>query len=181
MSRQNTGLLAEARGRLRFFLALALFFPLAQPQAITTQTFQVSASIVRGCSVISGTGGELGSLNFGSRSGVTSGTVSTQFVPNTALSLACTPGVALSMSINEGQHATSVRNMQRAQGEERVPYRLYNNSSLAANSEIGVNQTDAVPVSDASNIVLTLFGVAQLTGLSPAGVYSDQLTVTLSW
>lgn len=181
MSRNNTGLLAGARELLRFFGLLAVFFPFAQPQAITTQTFQVNASIVRGCSVVSGTGGELGTLNFGSHSGVTRGVVSTQFVPHTALSLACTPGVALSMSINGGQHYASVRNMQRAEGTERVSYRLYSSSSLAANSEIGVNQTVAVPVSDASTIALTLFGVAQLTGLSPAGVYSDQLTVTLSW
>lgn len=181
MQRNKKGLQAEAGGSLRLFLLLGLFFPCAQALAITTQTFQVNASVVRGCSVVAGTGGEWGTLNFGSHSGVASGAVNTQFVPNTALSLACTPGVELTMSINGGQYYDSVRHMQRAQGTERVPYRLYSNSSLAANSEIGLNQAVPVSVNDASNIALTLFGVAQLSGFSPAGVYSDQLTVTLSW
>jgi len=166
--------------RTGFFFALTIL-PFSGPQALTKQTFQISATIVRGCSVVSGTGGELGMLNFGTRSGAALGTISTQFVPNTALSLACTPGVALTMTIDGGQHYASVRNMQRAQGAERVPYRLYSSSSLAANSEIVVNQQVAIPVTDAGNIALTLFGVAQLTALSPAGVYNDQLTVTLSW
>ncbi|WES70676.1 spore coat U domain-containing protein [Superficieibacter sp. HKU1] len=156
-------------------------FPLISPEAVTTQSFQVNASIVPGCSVIGGAGGELGTLNFGTRSGVTSGPISTRFVPDTALSLACTPGVALSMSINGGQHYTTVRNLQRTDGTEQVPYRLYSSSSLAADSEIGVNQAVTVPLNDTNNVALTLFGVAQLTGLNPAGVYNDRLTVTLSW
>lgn len=150
-------------------------------QAVTQQTFQVGATIEPGCSVASGTGGVLGSLNFGTHTGVESGRVTASFVPNSALSLACTPGVALSMSINGGLHYTSVRNMQRSGGTEVVPYRLYRTSTLAANSEIGVNQTLSVTYTDSNNIALTLFGAAQLTGFSPAGNYSDQLTVTLSW
>ena len=34
---------------------------------------------------------------------------------------------------------------------------------------------------NSNNIALPLFGVALLTGFSPAGTYTDQLTVTLSW
>lgn len=166
---------------MRLFVVMTNVFPLVPLQAVTTQSFQVSASIVPGCSVISGAGGELGSLNFGSHSGVTSGPISTRFVPDNALSLACTPGVTLSMSINGGQHYTTARNMQRTDGTEQVPYRLYSSSSLAADSEIGVNQTVTVSLNDANNVALILFGVAQLTGMSPAGVYSDRLTITLSW
>ncbi len=62
-----------------------------------------------------------------------------------------------------------------------MPYRLYSSSSLAANSEIGVNQAVSVAYTNSNNIALPLFGVALLTGFSPAGNYSDQLTVTLSW
>lgn len=149
--------------------------------AITTQSFQVKATIVPGCSVTSGTGGVLGVLNFGTRSGVATGQVSTQFVPNGSLSLACTPGVALKMSINGGTHYTTVRNMQRSGGTQLVGYRLYSNSSLAANAEIGVNQDVSITYSDSNNISLPLYGVAQLSGFSPAGSYTDQLTVTLSW
>jgi spore coat protein U-like protein len=102
-------------------------------------------------------------------------------VPNSGLTLACTPGVALSMSIDGGQNYSTVRNMARSGGTERVPYRLYSASSLSAASEIGVNQAVTVTYSNSNNITLPIFGAAQLTGFSPAGSYSDRLTVTLSW
>lgn len=148
----------------------------------TTQNFKVSATITPGCSVVTGSGGALGTLNFGTHTGVESSRVSTQFVPNASLSLACTPGVALSMSIDGGQHlVSSMRNLQRSGGTNLVPYQLYSSSSLAANSLIGINQSVSVAYTDSNNISLTLYGAAQLTGFSPAGNYSDQLTVTLSW
>ncbi|MDY1039089.1 fimbrial major subunit CsuA/B family protein [Enterobacteriaceae bacterium RIT714] len=171
-----------AEGKLRIFFALICALCHAtSTQAVTSQPFQVSATIVPGCSVTAGSGGLLGTLNFGTLSGVATGQVSTSFVPNGSLSIACTPGVALSMSIDGGQHYASVRRMQRASGTETVGYRLYSSSSLAANSEIGVNQAVPVTYTNSNNIALPLFGVALLTGFSPAGTYSDQLTVTLSW
>ncbi|MGK9173073.1 spore coat U domain-containing protein [Yokenella regensburgei] len=147
---------------------------------ISQQTFTVGATITPGCSVTSGAGGVLGSLNFGTHTGAESGRVSTSFVPNAALSLACTPGVALSMTIDNGVNYASVRNLQRAGGTQRVPYRLYTSSSLAANSEI-TTQPVAISYTDANAIALSIFGAAQLTALTPAGTYTDQLTVTLSW
>ncbi|MEG1212447.1 MAG: spore coat U domain-containing protein [Leclercia sp.] len=166
---------------LRAFFILSTLLAAGNTGAVTTQSFQVNATVTPGCSVAAGSGGLLGTLNFGTHTGVESGQVSTQFVPNGALSIACTPGVALSMSIDGGQHYTSVRNMQRAGATSQVAYRLYSSSSLAANSEIGVNQAVSVTYSNSNNIALPLFGVALLTGFSPAGNYSDQLTVTLSW
>ncbi|MDK9356827.1 spore coat U domain-containing protein [Lelliottia sp. V106_10] len=171
-----------AEGKLRLvFVLIAGVAAVGTAHAVTSQSFQVSATIVPGCSVTTGTGGVLGTLNFGTRSGVATGQVSTSFVPNGSLSIACTPNVALSMSIDGGQHYSSVRRMQRASGTEMVAYRLYSSSSLAANSEIGVNQAVPVTYTNSNNIALPLFGVALLTGFSPAGTYSDQLTVTLSW
>lgn len=149
--------------------------------AVTTQSFQVNATVAAGCSVTSGAGGAFGTLDFGRHNGVSAARVATGFVPNTSLNLACTPGVAISMAIDGGQHYGTVRNLQRANGAERVPYRLYTSASLAANSEIGVNQTLPVSYTNSNNITLPIFAAAQLTGLSPAGTYTDQLTVTLSW
>ncbi|WP_425294660.1 Csu type fimbrial protein [Kosakonia calanthes] len=171
------------RGVLRAISGLILLGMLARQEAlaVTTQTFTVGATITPGCSVVSGSGGALGALNFGTRTGVQSGQVTTSFVPNASLSLGCTPGVALSMSINGGQNYSTVRNMQRSGGTERVPYRIYSSSTLAANTEIGVNQAVSVAYTDGNNISLAIFGAAQLTGFSPAGNYTDQLTVTLSW
>ncbi|MCM7591500.1 spore coat U domain-containing protein [Enterobacter chuandaensis] len=171
-----------AEGSVQPFAALVLGLLMVSPaNAVTSQSFKVSAIIVPGCAVATGSGGLLGTLDFGTHNGVESAPVSTSFVPNGALSIACTPGVALSMSINGGQNYSSVRRMKRANGTEMVPYRLYSSSSLAANSEIGVNQAIPVTYTNSNNIALPLFGVALLTGFSPAGTYSDQLTVTLSW
>ncbi|EPJ7086182.1 Csu type fimbrial protein [Citrobacter amalonaticus] len=176
----SVGFQRGGRGRLRLFLAM-VGLSAVPVMAVTTQSFQLNATITPGCSVTTGSGAALGTLNFGTYSGVENRQVSAQFVPNAALALACTPGVALSMTIDSGRNYTSVRNMQRAGGTERVAYRLYSASSLAANSEIGVNQPVSVVYTDSNNIALPLFGAATLTGFSPAGNYSDQLTVTLSW
>lgn len=178
----NQKLHHRGEGQLRALFSLSMLLLAAgSSEAVTTQSFQVSATITPGCSVAAGSGGLLGTLNFGTHSGVARGSVNTSFVPNGSLSIACTPGVALSMSIDGGQYYTSVRNMQRSGATDRVAYRLYSSSSLAANSEIGVNQAVSVTYTNSNNIALPLFGVALLTGFSPAGNYSDQLTVTLSW
>lgn len=149
--------------------------------AVTQQSFLVGATITPGCSVASGSGGLFGTLDFGSHNGVESGIASNAFIPNTSLALACTPGVALSMTIDGGKHYTSLRNMVRTGGNEAVPYRLYTSGALTANSEIMVNQAVAITYSNSNNITLPIYGAAQLTGFSPAGTYTDQLTVTLSW
>ncbi|WP_310607834.1 Csu type fimbrial protein [Buttiauxella brennerae] len=149
--------------------------------AVTTQSFQVGATITPGCSVASGTGGIFGTLNFGSHTGVENGVRSSALLPDTSLALACTPGVALSMTIDGGKHYTTLRNMVRTGSTEAVPYRLYTSGALTANTEILVNQAVAITYSNSNNITLPIFGAAQLTGFSPAGTYTDQLTVTLSW
>ena len=158
-----------------FFALIVGLLMAPAAEAVTSQSFKVSATIVPGCAVATGSGGVLGTLDFGTHNGVESAPVSTSFVPNGALSIACTPGVALSMSINGGQNYSTVRRMKRSNGADVVGYRLYSSSSLAANQAIPVTY------SNSNNIALPLFGVALLTGFSPAGTYSDQLTVTLSW
>ncbi|GJL39585.1 TPA: spore coat U domain-containing protein [Enterobacter chengduensis] len=176
------GLRKRAEGNVQpFFALIAVLLLIPAAGAVTSQSFKVSATIVPGCAVAAGSGGLYGTLDFGSHNGVESAPVNTSFVPNGALSIACTPGVTLSMSIDGGQNYSSVRRLKRANGTEMVAYRLYSSSSLAANSEIGLNQAIPVAYSNSNNIALPLFGVALLTGFSPAGTYSDQLTVTLSW
>jgi spore coat protein U-like protein len=165
----------------RLALISALIGPPAAALTVASSSFQVGATITPGCSVSSGTGGAFGTFNFGSHSGVESGLASAAFVPNGSLALACTPGVALSMTIDGGQNYATVRRMKRADGSDTVPYRLYTSSSLTAGSEILLNQPVSVPYSNSNNITLPLYGAAQLTGFSPAGTYSDQLTVILSW
>ncbi len=150
-------------------------------QALPTQTFQVTASVVAGCVVTGASNGVWGTLNFGQWSAIDTRPVSASFVASSALQLACTPGTTLNMAINGGSHFTTTRNLKIASNSERVAYRLYREANHNASSEIGVNQSVGISYGDANHITLPIYGLLQLSGPTRAGVYSDTLTVTLSW
>lgn len=78
----------SAEGVVHPFLTLLVGLMLIPDAgAVTSQSFRVSATVVPGCSVSTGTGGRFGTLNFGTRSGVESAPVSTSFVADGALSI----------------------------------------------------------------------------------------------
>ncbi|MCW0312303.1 Csu type fimbrial protein [Pantoea ananatis] len=148
---------------------------------ITTSstTFQVSASIVAGC-VVSGTNtGIFGTLNFGTQSGLGTSSVSASYIQSSTINLACTPGTTLSMTINGGSNYTSTRNLKLANNTNTVPYYLYSNA--ARTTPIPVNTAVPLSYSNANNITLPIYGSLQLPGPTRAGVYSDTLSVTLTW
>ncbi|WP_349886382.1 spore coat U domain-containing protein [Pantoea ananatis] len=148
---------------------------------ITTSstTFQVSASIVAGC-VVSGTNtGIFGTLNFGTQSGLATSSVSASYIQSSTINLACTPGTTLSMTINGGSNYTSTRNLKLANNTNTVPYYLYSNA--ARTTPIPVNTAVPLSYSNANNITLPIYGSLQLPGPTRAGVYSDTLSVTLTW
>lgn len=148
--------------------------------ALPTQTLRVSASIVAGC-LMRGGSGVLGTLDFGSHPGNTSGEVSTAMLTNTAFSLACSPGTTLSMSIDGGTHFNNGRYLQQVNGTARIPYLLFTDALHSAASAITVGQVLGIGYSNAAAIVLPVYGVVQMPGSSPSGTYTDTLTVTLSW
>ena len=147
--------------------------------SLPTSTFQVTASVVAGC-VITGTNtGVFGTLNFGTQSGVAATTASASFVQSTSINLACTPGTTLNMTINQGANFTTTRNLKLPNFSNTVPYTLFSNASHT--TVIPVNQAVPLSYSNASNITLPIYGQLQLPGTARAGVYTDTLTVTLSW
>lgn len=143
---------------------------------------EVKASIVNGC-VVSGTNpGAIGTLNFGTLPGINSAatTANAVFANNTTISLACTPGTTLFMSINGGlNYANSTRNMKIANNTDVVSYGLFTNA--AHTTAIPLNTALAVTYSNANNITLPIYGLAQIPRVNRAGTYTDTLTVTLSW
>jgi len=168
---------AAPRALRRLIYALPLLTGSLSAWSLPTSTFQVSASIVAGC-VISGTNtGVFGTLNFGSQSGVASNSVSASFVQSSTITLACTPGTPLSMSISSNY--TTTRNLKHTSNTNTVPYTLYTNASLT--TPIPVNSAVALSYSNANNITLPIYGLLKLPGPTRAGVYTDTLTVTLSW
>ncbi|NIF21294.1 spore coat protein U domain-containing protein [Pantoea sp. Acro-835] len=165
--------------RRRLTLTAVLLLCSASAWGLPTATFQVTASIVAGC-VISGTNtGVFGTLDFGTQSGLSSSSVSASFVQNSAITLACTPGTSLTMSINGGSNYTTTRNLKLASFTNTVAYYLYSNA--AHTTAIPVNQAVALSFSNANNITLPIYGLLQLPGPTRAGSYTDTLTVTLSW
>lgn len=144
--------------------------------AVTSQSFQVSATITPGCLVVGGVS-NYGSLNFGSRPALATGTV--QVALTAGVQLQCTPGVTLNMSVDGGQYNSGGRHMQLTTGSNRVAYQLFRDAAFSLS--LGIGQSVAVAYSDANNIHLPIYGQVQLPGNQPGGTYSDVLQVQLSW
>ncbi|WP_165789498.1 Csu type fimbrial protein [Billgrantia endophytica] len=149
--------------------------------AAETSILRVWASITPGCQingVISPEAGKLGTLDFGRHPAIATDSLVTGFAANAAVTLSCTPGVALSMSLDGGSHfANGERNLDS--GSHRIPYQLYRDAGLS--QAVPVNQSVAVVYDNPNDIRLPIYAALQLPGLSPPGTYQDVLTVTLSW
>lgn len=144
--------------------------------AVTSQSFQVSATITSGC-LVGGGVSNYGSLNFGSRSALVTGTV--QVALTGGVQLQCTPGVTLNMTVDGGKYNSSGRHMQLTTGTNQVAYQLFRDAAFS--QSLGVGQSVAVAYSDANNISLPIYGQVLLPGNQPGGTYSDVLQVQLSW
>ncbi|MHC8351449.1 Csu type fimbrial protein [Pseudomonas sp. RT4P38] len=144
--------------------------------AVTSQTFQVSATITPGCLVVGG-GSNYGSLTFGTYSALSTSSVSVPL--NGSVTLQCTPGVTLNMSVDGGLYNRSGRHLQLNSGSAQVAYQLFQDAALS--QSLGISQSVSVAYSNANNITLPIYGQVQLPGNQPGGTYSDVLQVQLSW
>ena len=144
--------------------------------AVTSQSFQVSATITPGCLVASG-GSNYGSLAFGSYSALATSTASVALANSVVLQ--CTPGVALSMTVDGGLYNSGGRRMQLNSGTAKVAYQLFRDAALS--QSLGISQSVSVAYANANNISLPIYGRVQLPGNTPGGTYSDTLQVQLTW
>ncbi|WP_419793670.1 spore coat U domain-containing protein [Pseudomonas palleroniana] len=144
--------------------------------AVTSQSFQVSATITPGCLVVGG-GTNYGSLAFGTYSALATSTASIALTGG--VTLQCTPGVALNMSVDGGLYNASGRRMQLNSGTAQVAYQLFRDAAFS--QSLGISQSVSVTYSNANNITLPIYGRVQLPGNQPGGTYSDTLQVQLSW
>ena len=155
--------------------ALLLAAPLP---AATTSTFQVTAQIVAGCLVVGGVT-QYGTLNYGTQSALSTGILSTS-LGGTTVTFQCTPGVALSMSLDGGQNSASgTRNLKRTGGTQLLAYQLYRDAAYT--QALGIGQSVTLSYSDATAIKLPVYGRTQLPGTLPAGTYTDAVQVTVTW
>ena len=144
--------------------------------AVTSQSFQVSATVTAGCLVVGGVS-NYGNLGFGSLSALSTSTV--RVALSGGVQLQCTPGVTLNMTVDGGQYNSSGRHLQLNSGSARVAYQLFRDAAYS--QSLGIGQSVAVAYSDANNISLPIYGQVQLPGNQPGGTYSDVLQVQLSW
>ncbi len=156
-------------------------------RAETSAQFDVTARIEPGCLVdglgSTGNAGTIGTLNFGNDSSLSTASHSATTTATQAIRLRCTPGVNLTMQIDGGTHsAAGLRHLQRGSDPAlRIAYALC--SDAACNLPIAIGGNALVPFDGANSTDVRLPIHSQLTlpGELVAGIYSDTLTVTLTW
>ncbi|GGP23151.1 Csu type fimbrial protein [Silvimonas iriomotensis] len=149
----------------------------------TTSTFQVNATVQAGCQVNNAVAptslGTLGTLDFGTQSALSTATVTSSLNQSASITLACTPGVALSMQVDSGQNYASGRRLKRTSNTDTVVYQLFSNAAMSA--AIPVNTATGITYSNSANIQVPIYGRVQLPGNLRPGTYQDQVVVTLQW
>lgn len=173
--------------RCALLVAVLGLLPAGALLAQQQDSFVVSATISEGCLVdgsmpANGTNlGTLGNLDFGTHSSLSQATVNASLLINSAVTLSCTPGIALSMSINGGQHsAASARRLRDAVSGDTLAYELFTDAS--AQQPIAINLPVSVDTStNPDDIQLPVHGRISLPGDTSPGLYQDTLTVTLEW
>lgn len=146
--------------------------------AATTSSFMVTAQIVAGCLVVGGVS-SYGTLDYGTQSALATGAIGSS-LGGTTVTFQCTPGVALSMSVDGGQNSASgTRNLKRTGGTQVLAYQLYRDAAYS--QSLGIGQSVAVNYTDPTAIKLPVYGRVQLSGTLPAGTYTDVVQVTVTW
>ena len=157
--------------------------------AETTATFQVSATIASGCvvmgatNVTSGDVGSFGTLDFDTAPALSQDTVMANIALTSGITIRCTPGTSLRMTIDGGLHASNgLRHVATADGAQ-VAYRVRLSPYTAA--FVGLNESNAIALNFGAlsyvDFKLPIHGVLDLPGNVHGGDYTDTLQVTLAW
>jgi len=150
--------------------------------------FQVRAVITQGC-LLGGGASDLssyGNINFGQVSNLSSPVNRTSTPGSGSIVLQCTPGTQLTIGIGSGANAGSVSGGRfLARGSERLRYQLYQDATFS--TVWGDGSNGAAPLSttfpaaggtQSYPVYARLFNVTPMPG---AGIYSDVVTVTVSY
>lgn len=155
-------------------LSLAFSGPAMSAPSFSTATIPVSATVIDSCSV-SATALSFGNYNPLSASPIdTSGTV-------TAL---CTIGTAFTISLNEGiGPGATVTGRKLSLGDGvSIDYSIYADANRTTIWGDGTNGTSVqTGFGVGSNLDFSIYGRLPGAQLAPIGVYSDTITVTISY
>jgi spore coat protein U-like protein len=142
---------------------------------------------MQGC-VVSGNGAQVtgisfGSLNFGSHSAVQTGLVEVMAGGSLGMQaqVICTPGTSVQISVDGGLHLQGAQRRMANGAGQYIPYSLSLVRSGPPPTPIPPHSPVAI-TSDGTAIALPLRASATLPGAgAPAGLYSDQLQLVVSW
>ncbi|MCW2365144.1 spore coat protein U-like protein [Sphingobium sp. B11D3B] len=155
--------------------------------AETTAQFQVAATITAGC-LVSGLGGSgsasaVGLLDFGEDSTFSMATHTASLGGSQSITLRCTPGANVTMSIDGGHHAAAGSRHLQLGGNNaaRIAYVVCSDATCNQPVAIGAGTAMVVTSGNSNDVHLPVYGRLMLPGGLPAGDYTDTLTVTLQW
>ncbi|EGR0266879.1 Csu type fimbrial protein [Vibrio alginolyticus] len=156
--------------------------------ADATQTFQVSATVDTGC-LINGAvqeesatqAGQIGTLDFGEHSSVYATEVQGSITYSSSLTLSCTPGITMNVSVNGGMNESDgVRKLKHSEEATTVDYFLFQDLNYTQVLDIDT-QYSVDTDQDPDNIQFPIWAKATINGNEVAGIYMDTLTLTLEW
>lgn len=167
------------------FLILIEMIGVCNAQAsTTTDTFTVSAVITSGCALGTSTTGNttnFGTLNFGTLPTLSDNVDITSSVGAGSIVVTCTPGMAITLSLDYGVNGGSASQRYLANGSKLLGYQLYQD---AARSKVWGSGSSAYSVNAFPNSTQTysLYGRLFSSSTLPAtGTYTDTVTVTLAY
>lgn len=151
----------------------------------TNPSFAVNATIVNGC-IVSGnssqvTGVPFGSVNFGTHSAVSTGSVAAMASNDMGMQakLVCTAGTAAQVSVNGGLNLQGAQRRLSNGAGQFIPYTL----SLVAGTVTALTPNVAVGITMGTTpTALPIRGNLVLPGSAAmAGIYADTVQVTVTW
>ncbi|WP_434777919.1 Csu type fimbrial protein [Neisseria sp. Ec49-e6-T10] len=147
----------------------------------------VSINIGTGCQIMdsttTGSINNFGQLNFGSHpnllSVINANSVNMNATPG-SLTLNCTTGTNYTVSLDDGQHASSGQR-RMSNGTDFIAYNLFkdNSRSTVWNKSSVVSGTSTA---GNTNVDLTVYGQVPANATTPTtGAYNDTVTMTVAW
>lgn len=173
--------------QFKTLLVLFLFTPF-KVNAINDQTLKSSATqvkleVVNGCILNNTSSGvaALGTLNFGDIYKTTIVRDAATSSGNGNIELRCTPGTTAKITLNSGLYGSDINNrkMRLTTGSATLNYQLYTSS----NRQTVWDDTTGISItynSDASQSI-PIYGRVPAQPTPASGIYTDQITLTISY
>jgi len=162
-----------SRSFIPLFLAAALAPCAAYAAGSDTDSFEVSATVLASCDITAT------DLSFGNYDPVAAANLDAE----TTLSVTCTNGTPyyVGMSLGDGSSASmATRRMTKSGGSQTLNYILYQDSQRSILwGNTGVDRLSGTGNGTANT--LHLYGRVPMQQTAPAGAYTDNIVVTVSW